>query len=203
MTMRKKWKYVLTGILAAVMLAVNAWAANVVANTDVNVRSAPDNNASVVCTLPKNATAEKLGTSGNWIHVNYKGKTGYVYKKYLTAQDTEQPEGLTTVDVTANALNVRTAPDATSAKLGTLAKNTAVEGKYISKDWFEIEYKGHTGYISTKYITATKPAEAVKTTTVYTTANLRVRAGATTDSKQLGVLKKGTAVETYGKKNGW
>ena len=203
MKMRRKWKYVLTGTLAAVMLAVNAWAANVVANTDVNVRSAPDNNASVVCTLPKNATAEKLGTSGNWIHVNYKGKTGYVYKKYLTAQDTEQPEGLTTVYVTANALNVRTAPDATSAKLGTLAKNTAVEGKYISKDWFEIEYKGHTGYISTKYITATKPAEAVKTTTVYTTANLRVRAGATTDSKQLGVLKKGTAVETYGKKNGW
>ena len=203
MTMRKKWKYVLTGTLAAVMLAVNAWAANVVANTDVNVRSAPDNNASVVCTLPKNATAEKLGTSGNWIHVNYKGKTGYVYKKYLTAQDTEQPEGLTTVYVTANALNVRTAPDATSAKLGTLAKNTAVEGKYISKDWFEIEYKGHTGYISTKYITATKPAEAVKTTTVYTTANLRVRAAATTNSERLGVLPKGTAVATYGKANGW
>ena len=204
MTMRKKWKYVLTGTLAAVMLAVNAWAANVVANTDVNVRSAPDNNASVVCTLPKNATAEKLGTSGNWIHVNYKGKTGYVYKKYLTAQDTEQPEGLTTVYVTANALNVRTAPDATSAKLGTLAKNTAVQGKYISKDWFEIEYKGHTGYISTKYITATKPAEAVKTTTVYTTANLWVRTKPDkTTGEKLGVLKKGTAVESYGKTNGW
>ena len=98
---------------------------------------------------------------------------------------------------------MRTAPDATSAKLGTLGTNTAVEGKYISKDWFEIEYKGHTGYISTKYITATKPAEAVKTTTVYTTANLRVRAAATTNSERLGVLPKGTAVATYGKANGW
>ena len=204
MKMQRKWKYVLTGTLAAVVLAVNAWAANVVANTDVNVRSAPDNNASIVCSLRKHATAEKLGTSGNWIHVNYKGKTGYVYKKYVTDQDTEQPEGLTTVYVTANALNVRTAPDATSAKLGTLAKNTAVQGKYISKDWFEIEYKGHTGYISTKYITATKPAEAVKTTTVYTTANLWVRTKPDkTTGEKLGVLKKGTAVESYGKTNGW
>ena len=203
MKMQRKWKYVLTGTLAAVVLAVNAWAANVVANTDVNVRSAPDNNASIVCSMRKHATAEKLGTSGNWIHVNYKGKTGYVYKKYLTVQDTEQPEGLTTVYVTANALNVRTAPDATSAKLGTLAKNTAVQGKYISKDWFEIEYKGHTGYISTKYITATRPA-TVKTTTVYTTANLWVRTKPDkTTGEKLGVLKKGTAVESYGKTNGW
>lgn len=204
MKMQKKWKYVLTGMLTAVLLAVNAWAANVIATTDVNMRRAPDNNASIVCTLRKNAKAEKLGNSGNWIHVKYNGKTGYIYKRYLKDENAQPAKKTTTVYTTGN-LWVRATPDKVNGeKLGVLKKGTAVEsyGK-TANGWHEIRYQGKKAYISGKYVTTTKPAETAKTVTVYTTANLRVRAAATTNSKRLGVLPKGTAVTTYGKANGW
>ncbi|MDO4174257.1 MAG: SH3 domain-containing protein [Eubacteriales bacterium] len=197
MTMQRKWRCVCIGAVAAVAMCVSALAADVTANTAVNMRSGPDNSASVVCVLPKNASAEKLGNSGNWIKVKYKGKTGYVYKKYL--KDAEA----TTVYVTASSLNVREKPNTSAKTIGTLKKNTAVEVKSSQGDWYQITYNGKTGYISKKYTTTTKPATAQTTTTIYTTADLNVRAKPDKSGKQLGWLKKGTAVETYGKTNGW
>ncbi|MCD8355625.1 MAG: SH3 domain-containing protein [Clostridia bacterium] len=196
MTMQKKWKCALMGTAAAVAVCANAWAADVTANTAVNIRSGPDNSASVVCVLPKNATAEKLGNSGNWIQVKYKDKTGYVYKRFLNNADTT-----VTAYVTASKLNVRAAPNTSATKLGTLEKNAAVEVKSTKNDWCEIEYNGKTAYISAKYMTTKKPEEATKT--VYTTADLNVRAAANKNGKKLGVLKKGTAVTTYKLQNGW
>ena len=87
-------------------------------------------------------------------------------------------------------------------KLGVLKKDTAVETYGKANGWYEIRYNGKKAYIGTKYTTTTKPA-TVQTTTVYTTADLWIRAEASMNGKKLGVLKKDTAVETYGKANGW
>lgn len=201
MKMQRKWKCVWLGAVATIAMCVNALAANVTANTAVNIRSGPDNSASVVCVLPKDATAEKLGNSGNWIQVKYNNKTGYVYKRYLN-----DAEATTTVYVTASSLNVRSEPKASAEKIGALKKNAAVEVKASQNGWYKITYKGKTGYINAKYTTTTKPADTAKTktTTVYTTADMNVRATPNKNGKHLGWLKKGTAVETYKKTdNGW
>ena len=189
----------ISGTLAAVMACGGAFAASVRTTTDVNMRAKPDNASAVLCVLPKNAEAEKLGMEGNWYHLSYKDKDGYVYKKYI--KDTEAAPATETKTVYTTAdLNVRATPDKAGKKLGVLKKGTAVETTGLKNGWYTIKYNGKTGYISAKYTTETKPET---TKTVYTTANLNVRDKATTEGKKLGVLKKGTAVETLGLKNGW
>ena len=191
----------ISGTLAAVMACGGAFAASVRTTTDVNMRAKPDNASAVLCVLPKNAEAEKLGMEGNWYHLSYKDKDGYVYKKYI--KDTEAAPATETKTVyTTGDLHVRAKPTKNSEKLGVLKKGTAVETTGMKDGWYKITYKGKTGYISGKYVTTTKPGTA-ETTIVYTTANLNVRDKATTEGKKLGVLKKGTAVETLGLKNGW
>ena len=191
----------ISGTLAAVMACGGAFAASVRTTTDVNMRAKPDNASAVLCVLPKNAEAEKLGMEGNWYHLSYKDKDGYVYKKYI--KDTEAAPATETKTVyTTGDLHVRAKPTKNSEKLGVLKKGTAVETTGMKDGWYKITYKGKTGYISGKYVTTTKPGTA-ETTIVYTTANLNVRDKATTEGKKLGVLKKGTAVETTGLKNGW
>ena len=70
-------------------------------------------------------------------------------------------------------------------------------------NWYHLSYKDKDGYVYKKYIKDTEAAPATETKTVYTTGDLHVRAKPTKNSEKLGVLKKGTAVETTGLKNGW
>ncbi len=200
MKTKKMMISLISGTLAAVMACGGAFAASVRTTTDVNMRAKPDNSAAVLCVLPKNAEAEKLGMEGNWYHLSYKDKDGYVYKKYIKDSETTTPATKTVY--TTGDLNVRAKPDKTSAKLGVLKKGTTVETTGLKNGWYTIKYNGKTGYISAKYTTTTKPATAAKKV-VYTTANLNVRDKASTSGKKLGVLKKGTAVEVIELKNGW
>ncbi len=113
-----------------------------------------------------------------------------------------------TVYVTTD-LNVHEQPDASSKVLGTLKKNTAVTVTAEKYGWYTITFGGQTAYISAKYTTDTNPSQPTptptpsQTTTVYTTANLKVRAQPNTSAKVLGSLTKGTKVETYSLKDGW
>ena len=203
MKTKKMMISLISGTLAAVMACGGALAASVRTTTDVNMRAKPDNSAAVLCVLPKNAEAEKLGMEGNWYHLSYKDKDGYVYKKYIKDDETATPAAETKTVYTTGDLYVRAKPDKTSAKLGVLKKGTAVETTGLKNGWYTIKYNGKIGYISAKYTTETKPEVKPTTTTVYTTGDLYVRAKPDKTSTKLGVLKKGTAVETTGLKNGW
>ena len=174
--------------------------------TDLNVHEQPDASSKVLGTLKKDTavvvTEEKYG----WYTITFNGQTGYISAKYTTETDPSTPTPTPTPETktvyTTENLKVRAQPNTSAKVLGTLKKGTKVETYGLKDGWYEIKYEGKTGYISAKYTTTTKP-QAAQTTTVYTTANLRVRAAATTNSERLGVLPKGTAVATYGKANGW
>lgn len=197
---------------ASTIFCTTAFAANVTANTDVNVRSGPDNGSAVVTVMRKGVTAEQLGTSGNWVKVTVNNKTGYVYKRYLNDvksdsdkdKDTAQTK---TVTITADTLNVRAGAGKNTKVLGTLKKGKTATVVATSGDWYKIKYGNGYGYISKKYAkdaaaTTTKPTETAQTKTVTITAgSLNVRAGAGKNTKILGVLKKGktaTVVATSG-----
>ena len=104
-------------------------------------------------------------------------------------------------------LNVHEQPDAASKVLGTLKKDTAVVVTEEKYGWYTITFNGQTGYISAKYTTETDPSTPQPSPspvlTVYTKEDLRVRAKPDNTSTILGVLKKGTAVETLDEINGW
>ena len=54
------------------------------ATTNVNVRSGPGTNYSIIGSLYKGTIVPKLGTSGSWTKISYNGGTGYVSSQYLT-----------------------------------------------------------------------------------------------------------------------
>lgn len=70
------------------------------------------------------------------------------------------PNGGRLMYVTSSALNVRASSDTTSASniLGTLSMGDLVEVfEQDAKGWYRIIYKGQTGYVSSKYLSETKP----------------------------------------------
>lgn len=52
--------------------------------SNLNLRSAPSVNASIIGRIPDNATVTILGEQGGWYRVNYMGATGYVLRDFVT-----------------------------------------------------------------------------------------------------------------------
>ena len=179
--------------------------------TDLNVHEQPDASSKVLGTLKKDTavvvTEEKYG----WYTITFNGQTGYISAKYTTETDpstpTPNPTPETKTVYTTENLKVRAQPNTSAEVLGTLKKGTKVETYGLKDGWYEIKYEGKTGYISAKYTTETDPSTPQPSPspvlTVYTTEDLRVRAKPDNTSTVLGVLKKGTAVETLEETNGW
>ena len=63
--------------------------------------------------------------------------------------------------VTANPLNVRSAPRSNSTKLGELAYGTPVEILGTEGNWYRISYDGVRAYISAQYVSPEPPAEKI------------------------------------------
>ena len=177
--------------------------------TDLNVHEQPDASSKVLGTLKKDTavvvTEEKYG----WYTITFNGQTGYISAKYTTETDpsTPTPTPETKTVYTTENLKVRAQPNTSAEVLGTLKKGTKVETYGLKDGWYEIKYEGKTGYISAKYTTETDPSTPQPSPspvlTVYTKEDLRVRAKPDNTSTVLGVLKKGTAVETLDEINGW
>ncbi len=52
-------------------------------NTHVNIRAKATKNSKLLGTATNGETFTVKGQSGNWIRIDFNGKTGYVYKKYI------------------------------------------------------------------------------------------------------------------------
>ena len=178
---------------------------------NLKVRAQPNTSAEVLGTLKKGTKVETYGLKDGWYEIKYEGKTGYISAKYTTETDPSTPTPTPTPETktvyTTENLKVRAQPNTSAEVLGTLKKGTKIETYGLKDGWYEIKYEGKTGYISAKYTTETDPSTPQPSPspvlTVYTKEDLRVRAKPDNTSTVLGVLKKGTAVETLDEINGW
>ncbi len=90
----------------AAALPVSAMALDASAATDLNIRSGPANNFSVLGVIPGGETAMLNGCieDGTWCNVSYDGVEGWAYAPYLTVSADQQayvvPERPSTVAVT-------------------------------------------------------------------------------------------------------
>ena len=196
----KMMKIAASAAVSAVIVCTGAFADDVVSVTDVNVRSGPDNSCAVVAVMKKGTSAEKLGKSGNWIKVRVKGKTGYVYSKYLKdAPDSPDEAGVEkkTVSVTASSLRVRSGPGTTYNTIGYMKKGSEAVVVETSGKWYKIEYKGKYGYISSQY------TKDVTKTVEITASSLHVRSGPGKEYKSIGALKKGKTATVVAETTDW
>lgn len=113
----------------------------------------------------------------------------------------------TNLKVTANTLNLRSAPNTSSKVLLTLKKNATVSKLKKSGNWYQVKYKSTKGWASAKYLKAIKTTVSTASTTskivTSKTDNLNIRQSNSANSKSLGKLNKGKTATYIQQKNGW
>ena len=175
----------------------------------VNVRAKASTSAKVLGKAKKGETFKVLGTSGNWVRIDFNGKDGYVYKTYIKVEGTPAETPLTgKVGKIVNCkkqINVREQATSLSKLVGVAKKGETYKVLATAGSWVKIEYNGKTGYVFKTYIRVTEPEESIegKTGTIDCKTQVNVRAKATKDSKLLGKAKKGETFTVLGKSGNW
>lgn len=156
----------------------------VYATQDVNVRSGPGTDHEKVGTLAGGNSVVRVGVgSDGWSKVIFNDVPCYISSKYLTTTEPaaatpetaqDEADGYDPVNETVYAtqdVNVRSGPGTDHDKVGTLSGGEAATrtGKG-NNGWSQIEYNGKICYVSSKYLSTTKPSEtkAENTTTTST-----------------------------------
>lgn len=128
---------------------------------NVNFRTGPSTSYSSITVISKGSSIEVLSTSGNWVNAKYNGKTGYIYKDYVSNSTSTSETTQTTKYVNTTAgLNVRTGPSTSYTKIATLSYGQSVNVLSTSNGWSKINYSGSTGYVSSQYLQSTKPSSS-------------------------------------------
>ena len=186
-----------------------------VTTANVNFRNSASTSSSIIATIPKNTTIKVISKStSGWYKIEYKGVTGYVSSKYVNLDNNDdKPSTSTEKGITTANVNLRKSASTSSSILDTIPKNTTIQ--VISKSnsgWYKVEYKGVTGYVSSKYVTLngnnsdenTNDKPSTSTEKGVTTANVNLRKSASTSSSILDTIPKNTTIQVISKSNsGW
>ena len=177
---------------------------------NVNFRTGPSTSYSSITVISKGSSIEVLSTSGNWVNAKYNGKTGYIYKDYVSNSTSTSETTQTTKYVNTTAgLNVRTGPSTSYAKIVTLSYGQSVNVLSTSNGWSKINYNGSTGYVSSQYLQSTKPSSSSSSETsqtvkyVNTTSGLNMRTGPATSYAKITTIAYGQSVNVLYTSNGW
>ncbi|SNX53306.1 5'-nucleotidase C-terminal domain-containing protein [Thermoanaerobacterium sp. RBIITD] len=125
----------------------------VVTASVLNVRSGAGTQYSVVGLLYAGKVVNLIGKVNDWYQIDYNGKTGYIYSKYVAA--TPNPSNvvvLKKVRVTAKSgLNVRVNNSTAARRIGAVPYGTELKvvGEY--NGWYQVEYNNGYGYVYAGY----------------------------------------------------
>lgn len=125
----------------------------IVTASALNVREGAGLGYKVIGVLPAGKVVTLLEEVNGWYKIDYNGKTGYIYSKYVAA--TPNPSNvvvLKAVKVTAKSgLNVRVNNSINARKIGAVPYGTELKvvGEY--NGWYQVLYNGGFGYVYAKY----------------------------------------------------
>jgi beta-N-acetylglucosaminidase/uncharacterized protein YgiM (DUF1202 family) len=188
-----------------------------VSTGSLNMRKSGIDSASIVAKLTRGTQVTVYLESKGWAKIKANGKEGYVSTKYLSATKpgTVTKAAVTVktttkyVNVSTGSLNMRKSGKATASVVAILSKGTKVTVYSEANGWAKIKANGKDGYVSAKYLAASKPgsgatsATPAKTTTKYVTGSLNMRKSGKATASIVAILSKGTKVTVYSESNGW
>ena len=211
-------KYITAGMLATALVVPlsdvkDSHASEIrITTARVHFRTGAGTNYSSMGVLDTGVKVTYISESGNWTKVQYNSKTGYICSDYLKKESSTSTT-TKTMYVTANAgLNLRKGPSTSYAVIKTLSKGTEVTVISSSNGWSKVNVGGVSGYVSSDYLSSTKPSTGSSssnestsnsTSTMYTTDRLNLRKGAGTSYSVITTLDKGIAVTVHSSSNGW
>lgn len=198
----------MTGSLAFGTIA-EAGSSQVKATTAVNIRTKPTTSSSRLGVLYRGQKLEAVSSSGGWTKVKYRGKTAYIYSKYLSGSTggsstpSSNSSSTGSVYTTAN-LNLRTGPSMSYSVNRVASKGTklSLTGK-ISGSYSQIKYSGKTLWAATRYLSTSSGSASQNlpkiTGQAKATTALMIRTSDKSNFKSLGDIPKGTIVDLTGK----
>ena len=211
-------KYITAGMLATAFIVPlsdvkDSHASEIrITTARVHFRTGAGTNYSSMGVLDTGVKVSYISESGNWTKVQYNSKTGYICSDYLKKESSTSTT-TNTMYVTASAgLNLRKGPSTSYAVIKTLSKGTEVTVVSSSNGWSKVNVGGVSGYVSSDYLSSTKPSTGSSssnestsnsTSTMYTTDRLNLRKGAGTSYSVITTLDKGIAVTVHSSSNGW
>ncbi|MBR3502859.1 MAG: SH3 domain-containing protein [Clostridia bacterium] len=188
----------------------------------LNVRTEASAQSKSVVVVSKDEKLQFISASGDWIRVMTNGKPGYVMKSYVSvdkasiASDVAASQTIWSQAQSGTAtarVNLRALPmtDADIVKVIDAGKAVTLTGE--CGDWYVASYGGGTGYVMKEYIrysasagteTGSSSASNADVPTVgVTNTRVNLRAAASTGSKVIKILDKGTTVSLNGLNGSW
>ena len=130
--------------------------------TSVRMRSGPNTSSTILGVYNTGTAMTITGSSGNWYAVTYNGQNGYVCKDYMTTSNpgggssapSQSQEGY----VKGNGVRLRSGPGTGYSILGNYNNGTPLTITGTSGDWTAVTINGLKGYMSSAYVTTTKPS---------------------------------------------
>ena len=191
-----------------------------VTSGSLNMRNSPSTSASIIVKLAKGTSVQVYWEANGWAKIVVYGQTGYVNSDYLS--DTGQSSTNSTatavqqtvteyVNVSSGSLNLRLSNSVSSAVLTKLANGTEIQVLSSSSGWAKIQVNGKTGYVSTDYLTETKPNTSTqqeqqvvtKYVNVSLGSSLNMRKSPSENSSIIVKIARGVEVTVLSEANGW
>lgn len=202
----KPQKKIAAMMLAAAMTAApmtGAWASEyaTVKGGGLNLRETASLEARVLGQYPTGTWIEILEKGDEWSKVKVNGKNGFMMSKYLSANT-----GSSTMYVRTNTgigLNLRKGPSMDAEIITSYPIGTAVSVMKKGSGWYQVQVGENTGYMSSKFLSASKaPSYTKPVETPYTAKLKNINGGSIVNfrlypgmkTKVLDELKVGTEV---------
>lgn len=202
----KPQKKIAAMMLAAAMTAApmtGAWASEyaTVKGGGLNLRKTASLEARVLGQYPTGTWIEILEKGDEWSKVKVNGKNGFMMSKYLSANT-----GSSTMYVRTNTgigLNLRKGPSMDAEIITSYPIGTAVSVMKKGSGWYQVQVGENTGYMSSKFLSASKaPSYTKPVETPYTAKLKNINGGSIVNfrlypgmkTKVLDELKVGTEV---------
>ena len=128
--------------------------------TSVRMRSGPNTSSTILGVYNTGTAMTITGSNGNWYAVNYNGQNGYVCKDYMTTSAPNSAPAASATDgfVKGNSVRLRSGPGTGYSILGTYNNATPLTITGTSGDWTAVTINGLKGYMSSTYVTTSKPS---------------------------------------------
>lgn len=123
--------------------------------TSLRLRSEPSTSATTLASAPNKDCVVVIGLEGDWYHVNYNLKEGYMHKDYLDVLTRENAE-LGYGSVTGSSVNLRSGP---STSYSSVAKANKGDKCYIiglNNGWYKVIFGSKICYIRSDFVELTE-----------------------------------------------
>ncbi|MBE7103409.1 SH3 domain-containing protein [Bacillus cereus] len=180
----------------------------VVDTTSLRVRTGPATYHSVIGGVLNGQTLRVTGVENGWLKINHHGRTGYVSSEYVNfvkggtsskteTSNTSTGEAVGDYYVNVSALNVRSGAGTNYDVIGALSNGIKVQVLSEQNGWFKINYNGKNGYVSSKFLSKTRVADAAE-------QQQTQEVGTTNENKTSGFIQPavGRYTSGFGKRGG-